>query len=243
MKSNRSLVFLLIALTLVASACTTPSVNTAMTKEPAGIMTESPGSTEVMDSSSTPDVMEKPTEEMMETPTQDKMMDVTPTPEAMVEEPMDDSMMEVPDWFEATLRNVNDGSTFAIADFKGKVVLVETIAMWCSSCKAQQEQVKSLLEATGMPADLVVIALDIDPNENEDMLKTYAGNNGFTWIYAIATDEVANEIGNLYGAQFLNPPSTPILIIDRNGEAHPLPFGIKSADDLMKAVEQYLDDM
>jgi hypothetical protein len=44
--------------------------------------------------------------------------------------------------------------------------------------------------------------------------------------------EVAREISNLYGAQFLNPPSTPILVIDKSGQVHLMPFGIKSADTL-----------
>ena len=49
-------------------------------------------------------------------------------------------------------------------------------------------------------------------------------------------------VGNLYGAQFLNPPSTPILIVDRHGVAHPLPFGIKSVDELFEAVNMYLQE-
>ncbi|MCK7526838.1 MAG: hypothetical protein MZV64_59190 [Ignavibacteriales bacterium] len=35
--------------------------------------------------------------------------------------------------------------------------------------------------------------------------------------------DVSREIASLYGDQFLNPPSTPMLIIDRKGVAHPLP--------------------
>ena len=46
----------------------------------------------------------------------------------------------------------------------------------------------------------------------------------------------------MYGDQFLNPPSTPIVVIDRHGEAHPLPFGIKSADDLMQAIQPFLEE-
>ena len=66
--------------------------------------------------------------------------------------------------------------------------------------------------------------------------------NGFDWTYTVASQEVAREIGNLYGAQFLNPPSAPMLIIDRHGAAHPLPFGVKSAADLQKALEPFLND-
>jgi hypothetical protein len=53
---------------------------------------------------------------------------------------------------------------------------------------------------------------------------------------------VAREIGQLYGDQFLNPPSTPMLIVDRHGEVHLLPFGRKSADDLQEALAPFLND-
>jgi len=33
-----------------------------------------------------------------------------------------------------------------------------------------------------------------------------------------------------------------MLLIDRKGVAHPLPFGIKSADDLSKVVDMYLKE-
>ena len=95
----------------------------------------------------------------------------------------------------------------------------------------------------GMLADLVTISLDIDSNEGSDILEAHAARNGFDWLFAVAPVDVAREIGNLYGAQFLNPPSTPILLVDRTGEVHLLPFGIKSADDLIKEIEPYLDGM
>ena len=33
-----------------------------------------------------------------------------------------------------------------------------------------------------------------------------------------------------------------MLVIDRKGEAHPLPFGIKSADELLKFIQPFLDE-
>ena len=183
-------------------------------------------------------VMEKetPTADAMiphETPTADGMMnDAAASPEAM---------MESPAWYSASLTDASTGQTFTINDFKGKVVLVETLAMWCSNCKQQQEQVKALHTLLGERDDFISLGLDIDSNENAADLKGYVESNGFDWLYAVATMDVAREFSVLYGDQFLNPPSTPMLIIDRHGVAHPLPFGIKSADDLMKAVQPYLD--
>jgi hypothetical protein len=92
----------------------------------------------------------------------------------------------------------------------------------------------------GQRNDYVSLSLDIDPNENAADLKAYTAKNGFDWQYAVAPAAVAREIGQLYGDQFLNPPSTPVLIIDRQGEAHPLPFGVKSAQTLQDALSPYL---
>ncbi|MDH3943440.1 MAG: hypothetical protein OEV06_05040 [Anaerolineae bacterium] len=147
-----------------------------------------------------------------------------------------------PDWFMASMTNVQSGENFAIVDHSGKVILVETLAMWCSKCLQQQGQVRELHSLLGEREDFVSIGLDIDPNENADALKSYVANNGFDWVYSIAPVEVAREIGQLYGSQFLNPPSTPMLIIDRHGEVHILPFGIKSAQELLAYLEPFLNE-
>ncbi len=154
---------------------------------------------------------------------------------------MGDATAMTPVWFQATLTNARTGETFTIADFQGKVVLVETLAMWCTNCLRQQQQVKALHEMLGAREDFISIGIDIDPNENATVLAGYIEKNGFNWLYTVAPTEVAREIGQLYGDQFLNPPSTPMLIIDRHGEAHPLPFGIKSAESLLEALQPYLD--
>ncbi|PKN95469.1 MAG: hypothetical protein CVU44_01940 [Chloroflexi bacterium HGW-Chloroflexi-6] len=224
---RKQLIFTLLALSLILAACA--PATPAMEEKPADAMMEKP--TEAM--------MEKPTDDMMEKPTDAMMEKHTETPEAMSGE---DSMMAAPAWFGVQLTNVRSGETFSINDFKGKVVLVETLAMWCPNCKKQQMQVQALHEQLGDNPDFVSIGLDIDPNENADDLKTYTDSNGFDWVYAVAPAEVSSELSNLYGAQFINPPSTPMFIIDRKGEVHLLPFGIKSAEELMEALEPFLKD-
>jgi thiol-disulfide isomerase/thioredoxin len=140
------------------------------------------------------------------------------------------------------LVNVSTGETFRIADFQGKVVLVETMAMWCSNCLKQQQQVKALHELMGERDDFISVGLDIDINEDAGTLAKYVERNSFDWIYVVVPAEVGRDLGNLYGNQFLNPPSTPMLIIDAKGEVHPLPFGIKSAEKLLEALEPFLTD-
>ena len=216
MKSRNTLLSLVVFLAVLLTACGGAATPDAMMEKSEDAMME-----------------EKPEETMVE-PTHDTMMDdAMSTPEAM---------MEVPAWFDTALTDARTGQTFSINDFKGKVVLVETMAIWCSNCLKQQGQVKALHEQLGARDDFVSIGLDIDPNENTDVLKSYVESKGFDWLYAVPSVDVSREIASLYGDQFLNPPSTPIVVIDRHGDAHPLPFGIKSADDLMKAIQPFLDE-
>jgi cytochrome oxidase Cu insertion factor (SCO1/SenC/PrrC family) len=179
-----------------------------------------------------------------EVPTAEAMMDkATPTADAMMdkETPTADAMMEAPAWYSASLTDASTGQVFKINDFKGKVILVEAMAIWCPTCLKQQEQVKALQTSLGQRDDFVSIGLDIDPNEDLVSLKSYVENNGFDWLYAVSNADVSSELSSLYGDQFLNPPSTPIVIIDRHGEAHPMPFGLKSADELLKFIQPFLD--
>ena len=172
----------------------------------------------------------------------DKTDDEAMSDEAMADEMMDDeAMTELPAWFKVPLTDVNSGESFTIADLQGKVVVVETMAVWCPNCTRQQGHVKAMQEIIGQRDDLVNLALNVDPNESADFLLAHAQKNGFTWRYAVAPAEVAREIGQLYGAQFLNPPATPMFIIDRQGEVHPLPFGHKDSTELAEAVSPFLD--
>ena len=235
MKSRNTLLSLVLLLAVFLTACGGAAAPDAMMEEkesmPEESMTEEPMVEESHDDGI------KPMEESSDT---DMMEETMPASDSMSDDTTD--MMESPAWFSAPLTDARTGQTFSVNDFKGKVVLVETMAMWCSNCLKQQNQVKVLHEALGMRDDFVSIGLDIDPNENVDALKSYVEKQGFDWHYAVSPVDVSREIASLYGDQFLNPPSTPIVVIDRHGEAHPLPFGIKSADELMQAIQPFLDE-
>ena len=231
MKSRNTLFSTLLLLSLILAAC-------APAATPEAMMSHDTPTVEAMMSHDTPTA-----EAMMshDTPTADAMMsddsmmgatDATPVP----------SMGEMANWLDTSLYDVQSGKNFKVSDFSGKVVLIETMAVWCSNCYQQQKQIEGLHQSMGDNPDFVSLSLDIDSSEDSDTLKKYVdANPQFDWLYAVSPQDLTRTIGNDYGAQFLNPPSTPILILDRHGVAHPLPFGIKSADDLMKAVQPYLD--
>ena len=178
---------------------------------------------------------------------QEMMADSAPmeaeSQDAVMDEPAQDMMsMETPAWYGWELTDVNSGTTFRLSEEQGKVVLVETMAVWCPKCLSQQQEVSQLLASMGPREDFVSLAINIDPNEDSATVVSYTQQHGFGWRYVVASEELINEISSLYGTQFLNPPSTPMLIIDKQGQAHTLPFGIKSAADLQSALEPYLNE-
>jgi len=135
-------------------------------------------------------------------------------------------------WATAPLVDVATGESFRIADHAGKVVILETMAIWCSNCRAQQGDVQAALAR--LPADQVVyVVLDVDPNEDGTSLAGYRVDNGFEGRYAVAGSDVARALAADFGDQFLNPPSTPMLIIGTDGTVTRTEFGHKSADDIV----------
>ena len=99
---------------------------------------------------------------------------------------------------------------------------------------------RNLHAVLGNPDDLISVSLDVDLNEDEASLKEYASLYDFDWHFAVAPLLVARALGNLYTAQYLNPPLNPMLIIDRDGNVHHLEYGMKDTETLQKIVEPYL---
>jgi hypothetical protein len=230
-------VMLVLAFAVVVAACSaSPRGGEAVMTESAKMAMEegSPSQTEAEPEKTTEAMAQKSSDMTMEQ-----------TPEVMKTEMSADAgqpMANSPAFLAVPLVDVTSGLQFAIQDLKGKVLLVENLAMWCSKCFQQQNEVKALHELLGVRDDFVSLGLDIDPNENADDLKEFVAQNGFAWQYAVSPAEVSREIGQLYGEQFLNPTATPMFIIDRHGQVHPLPFGIKRAADLQAALQPFLDE-
>jgi len=145
-----------------------------------------------------------------------------------------------PAWFDLAMTDVQTGETFTINDFAGKVVLLETMGVWCPTCRRQGDEVKRLHQLLGDPADLVSISLDTAMTEDASLLKDYAESLGYDWHLALAPLLVARALGNLYSAEYLNPPASPMLMIDRDGNVIGLPYGVKTAEALQKVVAPLL---
>jgi thiol-disulfide isomerase/thioredoxin len=120
-------------------------------------------------------------------------------------------------WATATLTDVSNGQSFTIADFAGRTVFVEAMAIWCTNCRAQQGRFTEALARLD-PARVAYVALTVDPSEGADDLARYKANRGFTGTYAVAGRDVSAALKSEFGAIVLSPPNVPLITISPNGE-------------------------
>lgn len=133
-------------------------------------------------------------------------------------------------WLATELRDVRTGEIVRPADLLGKVVVIEPMAVWCSNCRAQQDEARTAL-ANLASSDVVYISLDVDPFETEADLAQYADERGYPWHFSIASSDLSRELAAAFGDQVLSPPSTPKIVVAPDGTVE-VSFGIKSAAEL-----------
>ncbi|MEO8469440.1 MAG: hypothetical protein ABI573_07205 [Chloroflexota bacterium] len=134
-------------------------------------------------------------------------------------------------WATAELTDVRNGTTFRIADLvaSNKVVFIETMAIWCSNCRAQQRDVVKALAGLD-PARVVWIGIDVEASESASDLADYSRSLGFDWPYVIGDQTLLRALAAEFGDQVLSPPSTPIAVIGTDGTVTLTEFGHKSVD-------------
>jgi thiol-disulfide isomerase/thioredoxin len=128
------------------------------------------------------------------------------------------------------LVDVRTGEAFTLGTLAAeKPVLVETMAIWCTTCRAQQREVVAAHEH----ADFHSVGVDVDPNERAEDLAEYAERERFDWRFAMADSELVRLLTERYGFAVTNPPSTPTFVATSEG-IRALEFGrVRSADELV----------
>lgn len=139
-------------------------------------------------------------------------------------------------WMDYDLTNVTTGETFHISDFKGKTILLESFAVWCPTCLAQQREMSKIMESEG--EDIVHISLDTDPNEDAAKVKDHVERNNLNWYFAVAPRELTEALIDEFGLEVVSAPRAPVVLICEDGSARLLRGGLKSADDILGEVEK-----
>lgn len=108
----------------------------------------------------------------------------------------------------------SQGQYLNLNQHKGKIVIIEFWATWCSPCLKSMEHTHELQQA--FPGQIVVIAVSGDPEERHMRAKEYLSEKGYNFILAF-DDEKKRDV---------KLPYIPArLIMDRQGRLRVLEFG------------------
>jgi len=165
------------------------------------------------------------TQQEMEKVMEEKMKDM--------EEKMEDIVAEKEDgWRNAILIDVTTNEPFKISDFKGTPILLESFAVWCPTCRKQQEQIQELHEELG--DSFISISINTDPNEDADKVQEYLDRYEFGWRYALSPIENTQLLIDEFGVAVVNAPSAPVVLICEDQTARLMPRGLKRPEELSR---------
>ena len=115
-------------------------------------------------------------------------------------------------WTKVPLTDAVTGKQFTIDELArlGKPVLLHTFAVWCPACLMQIQESERMF--ANSPDSLTVVGIDIDPNENQDMVKRHVEKYGFTGHFAASPKELTRGLVGTFGTGFaLELPQTVII--------------------------------
>jgi thiol-disulfide isomerase/thioredoxin len=135
---------------------------------------------------------------------------------------------------QADLKNL-DGTTFKVADKKGKVLLLNMWATWCGPCRAEMPTLVKMQE-THRDRGLEVIGLNTD-DEAVDAINKFASDMKLN--YTLVWSDTAMQTALLRISKFGGIPQS--FIIDRDGNLRGVfrganPADVKKMDELVEMV-------
>ena len=137
-------------------------------------------------------------------------------------------------WFDATLEDVRAGESFRIADFE-EPVLIQTFAIWCSTCDEQERQVDALRSSGD--AEFAMVSVNVDPNEDAEAVREHATSNGYEWQWVTPPSAVTESLVETFGTSVTHPPNAPMILLCPDGRYKRLENGIKSPETLATELE------
>jgi thiol-disulfide isomerase/thioredoxin len=133
-----------------------------------------------------------------------------------------------------------DGKDFSLADYTGKVVFVNFWATWCDPCRVEIPWLIAMQNKYG-PKGFTVVGIAMD-EEGKSAVAPFLDKERFdvngqqlpmNYPIVLGTDEAADKFGGILGY-----PSS--FLISRDGKIVTKFQGLKSEDELTKAIESQL---
>lgn len=121
-------------------------------------------------------------------------------------------------WATALLTDVTTGEQFSFAGLaaSGKVVFIEPMATWCSSCRQQQREAVTAVAQIGAE-NVEWVGLDVETSESAEALAAYREQNGFPFRYVISDTSLSRAFASEFGDVVLSPPSVNIIVLGTDG--------------------------
>lgn len=118
-------------------------------------------------------------------------------------------------WTKVPMTDAVTGEQFTIDEVvqEGKPVIIHTFAVWCSACQMQLRETERLVAED--PDGFSVIGIDIDPNENQDMVRRHIEKNEFPGRYAASPKELSRGLVSTFGTGFLLELPNTIIICNK----------------------------
>lgn len=117
-----------------------------------------------------------------------------------------------------------DGSTVHLRDYRGKIVILDLMATWCTPCKYQMQELKKIDDAYS-DQEVVILSVDIDTRETAQQLRQYkqdfAATYGYPleWTFGLDDGSIWEEYK--YTAPGSDGPGIPMIyIFDQSGNVH-----------------------
>ena len=124
-----------------------------------------------------------------------------------------------------------DGKTVHLADYKGKVVLLDFFATWCGPCKIEIPWFMEM-ERKNKDRGLAVLGVSMD-DQGWEVVKPFLASLGVNYRVLIGNDSTAQ----LYGGVDALPTT---FLIDRGGKIAAVHVGLADRRDFEDGVEQLL---
>lgn len=140
-----------------------------------------------------------------------------------------------PAWLDLPLTDARTGDTFTLGSFEGIPVYVEPMATWCTNCRHMLGNVTRAMEGVA-DGEAVFVALSVEGALPPERLASYAGREGFSMRFAVATPELIAALVGTFGRVITNPPLTPHFTVLPDGTVTALRTGIEAPDAVLAFV-------
>jgi len=137
-------------------------------------------------------------------------------------------------WIDVELKDVITGEIFRLSDFS-KPILMESFAVWCPTCKQQQDQIQKLIDSGD---DSIHISINTDPNEDAENVIEHVNRYSYTWPFVVFPASSTQMLIDDFGVGVVNAPRAPVILICPDKTARLLQSGVKSAEELKEEIDK-----